>query len=176
MNVNFEIAALFSSSYSRVKKNANFITNIHLVSVESYLYYLSSRIEQLLLLSFYDHWLWKRWRNYFYRAHDSLSNTQIRKKMMIVKVALYWIIYYLLLFTSKARPIFFKLNIPLEGLAWAIKNVLFYLIETLAFGRKALHNIQMWCTLCNYLHWHFTQNICSSRNLSWKAAIFLHST
>ena len=42
MNVNFEIAALVPSPYSRVKKSGNFKTNIHLVSVESFLYYLSS--------------------------------------------------------------------------------------------------------------------------------------
>ena len=43
-DVNFEIAALFTSPYSRVKKRGNFKTNIHLVSVESFLYYLSSNI------------------------------------------------------------------------------------------------------------------------------------
>ena len=43
MNGNFEIAALFPSPYSRVKKGGNFKTNIHLDSVESFLYYLSSR-------------------------------------------------------------------------------------------------------------------------------------
>ena len=32
----------FPSPYSRVKKRANFKTNIHLYSVESFLYYLSS--------------------------------------------------------------------------------------------------------------------------------------
>ena len=43
MNVNFEIAALFPSPFSRVKKGGNFKTSIHLDSVESFLYYLSSR-------------------------------------------------------------------------------------------------------------------------------------
>ena len=42
MYVDFEIAAHFPSLYSRVKKSANFKTNIHLDSVESFLYYLSS--------------------------------------------------------------------------------------------------------------------------------------
>ena len=42
MNGNFEIAALFPSPYSRVKKGGNFKTNIHLDSVESFLYYLGS--------------------------------------------------------------------------------------------------------------------------------------
>ena len=37
MYVDFEIAALFRSPYSRVKKRANFKTNIHLDSVESFL-------------------------------------------------------------------------------------------------------------------------------------------
>ena len=41
MNVNFEIAALFPLPFSRVKKGGNFKTNIHLDSVESFLYYLS---------------------------------------------------------------------------------------------------------------------------------------
>ena len=40
MFVNFEIAALFSSPYSQVEKGGNFKTNIHLVSVESFLYYI----------------------------------------------------------------------------------------------------------------------------------------
>ena len=43
MNVNFEFAALLPSPYSRVKKCAKFKTNIHLVSVDSFLYYISSR-------------------------------------------------------------------------------------------------------------------------------------
>ena len=42
MNVNFEIAALFPSPFSRVKKGGNFKTNIHLDSVDPFLYYLSS--------------------------------------------------------------------------------------------------------------------------------------
>ena len=42
MYVDFEIAALFPLPYSRVKKRANFKTNIHLDSVESFLCYLSS--------------------------------------------------------------------------------------------------------------------------------------
>ena len=42
MYVDFEIAALFPSPYSRVKKRAKFKTNIHLDSVASFLYYLSS--------------------------------------------------------------------------------------------------------------------------------------
>ena len=42
MYVNFEITAIFPLPYSRVKKRANFKTNIHLDSVESFLYYLSS--------------------------------------------------------------------------------------------------------------------------------------
>ena len=42
MYVNFEIAALLPSPYSRVKKCAKFKTNIPLVSVDSFLYYLSS--------------------------------------------------------------------------------------------------------------------------------------
>ena len=42
MYVNFEFAALFPSPYSRVKKCTKFKTNIHLVSVDSFLYYLSS--------------------------------------------------------------------------------------------------------------------------------------
>ena len=41
MYVNFEFAALLPSTYSRVKKCAKFKTNIHLVSVDSFLYYLS---------------------------------------------------------------------------------------------------------------------------------------
>ena len=45
MYVNFEFAALLPSPYSRVKKCAKFKTNIHLVSVDSFLYYLSSRAE-----------------------------------------------------------------------------------------------------------------------------------
>ena len=43
MYVNFEFAALLPSPYSRVKKCAKFKTNIHLVSIDSFLYYLSSR-------------------------------------------------------------------------------------------------------------------------------------
>ena len=43
MYFNFEIAALFPSPYSRVKKHGKFKTNIHLDSVESFLYNLSSR-------------------------------------------------------------------------------------------------------------------------------------
>ena len=39
MYVNLEIAALFPSLYSRVKKGGNFKTNINLDSVESFLYY-----------------------------------------------------------------------------------------------------------------------------------------
>ena len=42
MYVNFVFAALFPSPYSRVKKYGKFKTNIHLVSVDSFLYYLSS--------------------------------------------------------------------------------------------------------------------------------------
>ena len=42
MYVNFEFAALHPSPYSRVKKCAKFKTNMHLVSVDSFLYYLSS--------------------------------------------------------------------------------------------------------------------------------------
>ena len=42
MYVNFEFAALLPSPYSRLKKCAKFKTNIHLVSVDSFLYYLSS--------------------------------------------------------------------------------------------------------------------------------------
>ena len=42
MYVNFAFAALFPSPYSRVKKCGKFKTNIHLVSVDSFLYYLSS--------------------------------------------------------------------------------------------------------------------------------------
>ena len=44
MNVNFEIAALFPSPYSQVKKGGNFKTKIHLDSVESFWNYLSSNI------------------------------------------------------------------------------------------------------------------------------------
>ena len=44
MYVDFEIAALFPSPYSRVRKRAKFKTNIHLDSVESFLYDLSSRL------------------------------------------------------------------------------------------------------------------------------------
>ena len=47
MNVNFEIAALFPSPFSQVKKGGNFKTNIHLDSVELFLYHLSSS-EKLL--------------------------------------------------------------------------------------------------------------------------------
>ena len=47
MYVNFEIAALFPSLYSRVKKRGNFKTNIRLDSVESFLYYLSSSITSI---------------------------------------------------------------------------------------------------------------------------------
>ena len=43
MYVNFEFAALLPSPYSRVKKCAKFKTNINLVSVDSFLYYLSSK-------------------------------------------------------------------------------------------------------------------------------------
>ena len=43
MYVNFEIAAPFSSPCNRVKKSGNFKTNIFLVSVESFLDYLSSK-------------------------------------------------------------------------------------------------------------------------------------
>ena len=42
MYVTFEFAALRPSPYSRVKKCAKFKTNIQLVSVDSFLYYLSS--------------------------------------------------------------------------------------------------------------------------------------
>ena len=42
MYVNFEIAALFPSPCSRVKKRGNVKTKIHLDSVESFLYHLSS--------------------------------------------------------------------------------------------------------------------------------------
>ena len=45
MYVYFEFAALLPSPYSRVKKCAKFKTNIHLVSVDSFLYYLSSRFD-----------------------------------------------------------------------------------------------------------------------------------
>ena len=41
--VDFEIAALLPSPNSRMKKRANFKTNIHLDFVESFLYYLISR-------------------------------------------------------------------------------------------------------------------------------------
>ena len=44
MNVIFEIAALFPLPFSRVKKCGNFKINIHLDSVESFLYYLSSKM------------------------------------------------------------------------------------------------------------------------------------
>ena len=44
MYVNFEFAALLPSPYSRVKKCAKFKTNIQLVSVDSFLYHLSSSI------------------------------------------------------------------------------------------------------------------------------------
>ena len=50
MYVNFEFAALLPSPYNRVKKCAKFKTNIHLVSVDSFLFYLSSRVVQVLLL------------------------------------------------------------------------------------------------------------------------------
>ena len=43
MYVDFEIATLFPSPYSRVKKGGNFKTNIPLVSDESFLKYLGSR-------------------------------------------------------------------------------------------------------------------------------------
>ena len=42
MNVDLEIATLFPSTFSRVKKGGNFRTNINLVSFESFLYHLSS--------------------------------------------------------------------------------------------------------------------------------------
>ena len=52
MYVNFEIAAVFPSPYSRVKRRANFKTNIHLDSVESFLYHLSSnsRISEIFFV------------------------------------------------------------------------------------------------------------------------------
>ena len=53
MNVNFEIAALYRSPFSPVKKGGNFKTNIHLDSVESFLYYLSSRFHFLKVQSAY---------------------------------------------------------------------------------------------------------------------------
>ena len=43
MYVNSKFAALLPSPYSRVKNCSKFKTNIHLVSVDSFLYYLSSR-------------------------------------------------------------------------------------------------------------------------------------
>ena len=50
MYVDFEIAALFPSPYSRVKKCGNFKTNINLDSVESFLYHLSSNIDTICIL------------------------------------------------------------------------------------------------------------------------------
>ena len=43
MYVSFEIAALFSSPYRRMKKRGNFQTNKLVESIESILYCLSSR-------------------------------------------------------------------------------------------------------------------------------------
>ena len=51
MYVNFAFAALFPSPYSRVKKCGKFKTNIHLVSIDSFLYYLSSRMSRFLFPS-----------------------------------------------------------------------------------------------------------------------------
>ena len=51
MYVDFEITALFPSPYSRVKKRANFKTNIDLDSVESFLYHLSSSMWQIISCS-----------------------------------------------------------------------------------------------------------------------------
>ena len=51
MYVNFEIAALFPSPYSRAKKSGKFKTNIYLVSVDSFLYYLSSSTPSITLTS-----------------------------------------------------------------------------------------------------------------------------
>ena len=49
MYVNFEFAAQLPSPYSRVKKCAKFKTNLHLVSVDSFLFYLSSSSSSLLV-------------------------------------------------------------------------------------------------------------------------------
>ena len=49
MCVNFEIAALFPSPYSRAKKGGNFKTNIHLDSVQLFLTYLSSNLAICIL-------------------------------------------------------------------------------------------------------------------------------
>ena len=54
MNVDLEIATLFPSTFSRVKKGGNFRTNIPLDSVESFLHYLSSK----LLVLFYNLLTW----------------------------------------------------------------------------------------------------------------------
>ena len=56
MYVNFEIAALFPSPYSRVKKCGNFKINIHLDSVESLLYYLSSSIPKVTVANMARFW------------------------------------------------------------------------------------------------------------------------
>ena len=55
MYVNFEFAALLPSPYSRVKKCAKFKTDIHLVSVDSFLYYLSSNSMLMKKLSCFLH-------------------------------------------------------------------------------------------------------------------------
>ena len=44
----FEMDAHFPSPYSRVKKRGNFKTNVHLESVKSFLYYLSSNRKMYL--------------------------------------------------------------------------------------------------------------------------------
>ena len=45
MYVTFDIAALFPSPYSRVKKRGNFKTNIHMDYVDSFLYHLRSSLQ-----------------------------------------------------------------------------------------------------------------------------------
>ena len=64
MYVNFEFAALLPSPYSRVKKCAKFKTNIHLVSLDSFLYYLSSNDAVNFLLEFM-----KKTTNSLYNVH-----------------------------------------------------------------------------------------------------------
>ena len=83
MHVDFEIAALFPSPYSREKKRANFKTNIHLDSVETFIYYLSSRLLQFVInhnvriRQSQQNLTLKRLKNYLFMLRSSAKTSQL---------------------------------------------------------------------------------------------------
>ena len=66
MYVNFEIAAIFSSSHRRVKKRGNFKTNIAAHSIELFLYCLSSSAIKHLAGKFRLDWIFQLFKNFFH--------------------------------------------------------------------------------------------------------------